>query len=460
MSRLLIISHDLVGPRMAGPGIRYVQLARALATEIPTILAAPQPPEPSDEQPPFADEAFNFVTYDPADWSTLLPHLLAVEICLLSGAVADRLAALPIRPPYVVIDGYDPLWAEWLALPNHTAENATDWRARHTVLQQQYLVGDFYLCASERQRDWWIGLLEAHGRINPATFRQDPSLRQLIDVVPFGLPDTVARPTRPLIKGVWPGIGANDKVLLWGGGLWPWLDPLTAIRAVAQIWQTRQDVKLIFPGTRHPNPDVVTMPTATAAAHQLASELGLLDRAVFFGDWVPYADWPNVLLESDLALSLHYDTLETRLAFRSRVLEYIWAGLSTVATRGDATSELLAHYGVGRLVDFGEVDGVAKAILTLLETPPAELAAGFAQAQRELTWQRAAQPLLAYCRQPWAAADQIGLPQSLITAALHEQHEQELAHLRAERDHWRDLAQAYERGRFIRLMKWLKERYL
>ena len=36
----------------------------------------------------------------------------------------------------------------------------------------------------------------------------------------------------------------------------------------------------------------------------MAVDLGLLDRVVFFGDWVPYADWPYVLLESDLALEL------------------------------------------------------------------------------------------------------------------------------------------------------------
>ncbi|MDQ7029881.1 MAG: hypothetical protein Q9O62_08955 [Ardenticatenia bacterium] len=56
-------------------------------------------------------------------------------------------------------------------------------------LQQQSLLGDFFICASERQRDWWLGLLEASGRINPYTFGEDPSLRRLIDVVPFGLPE-------------------------------------------------------------------------------------------------------------------------------------------------------------------------------------------------------------------------------------------------------------------------------
>src|SRR5690606_24914243 len=117
-----------------------------------------------------------------------------------------------------------------------------------------------------RQRDWWLGQLEAHGRINPATYGADPTLRRLVDVVPYGLPAEPPVATRPLIKGVWAGITPTDKVVLWGGGLWPWLDPLTAIRAIYLLQQARPEIKLIFPGTRHPNREVASMPTHLAAA--------------------------------------------------------------------------------------------------------------------------------------------------------------------------------------------------
>ncbi|MGQ9876538.1 MAG: glycosyltransferase family 4 protein, partial [Chloroflexus sp.] len=43
MSDLLIISHDVVGQRMAGPGIRMWELARTLAKQIPVTLIAPRP---------------------------------------------------------------------------------------------------------------------------------------------------------------------------------------------------------------------------------------------------------------------------------------------------------------------------------------------------------------------------------------------------------------------------------
>jgi hypothetical protein len=213
-----------------------------------------------------------------------------------------------------------------------------------------------------------------------------------------------------MIKGVWEGIAEQDRVILWGGGLWPWLDPFTAIRAVAQVWQHRQDIRLIFPGTQRPNPAMAGTPTHNQAARALASQLGLLDKAIFFGDWVAYHDWHNVLLESDIALTLHYDDLlETRLAFRSRVLEYIWAGLPIVATCGDATSELVAAHDLGIVVNSQDVDGVAGAILQLLDTPRASFDERFAEARTCLTWERAARPLVEFCRHPRRAPDKVAL---------------------------------------------------
>jgi hypothetical protein len=64
------------------------------------------------------------------------------------------------------------------------------------ALHDQLRVGDFFLCASERQRDYWLGWLEALGRVNPRTHGADPDLRGLIDVVPFGVPSEPPRGSR------------------------------------------------------------------------------------------------------------------------------------------------------------------------------------------------------------------------------------------------------------------------
>ena len=445
---LLIISHDIVDAQMAGPGIRYYHLARVLGRDLAVTLAVPgQPPAG------LAMAGFAVATYAPQQWASLAPLVAQAQICLLPGDLAAHFPQLAQAEAALVIDGYDPVLAEWLAIHAHLplGDLHGPWQARYQAYQAQFALGDFFICASERQRDWWLGILEANGRINPATHRADPALRRLIDVVPYGLPATPPMPTRSVIKGVWPGITPSDKLVVWGGGLWPWLDPQTAVRALARIATQRADVKLIFPGTRHPNPSMAAMPSAVAATQQLADDLGLTNRSVFFGDWVAYADWPNVLLESNIALTLHFDTLETRLAFRSRVLEYIWAELPIVATGGDATSDLIAAYGLGQIVAAEDDTAVADAILALLDRPPA--ATHYTQARADLTWERAAVPLLAFCQQPMRAPDRTyWLLRDARTAALE-----------AEVAYWRGLAQRYEQGRFIRTMRQLdqlKRRFL
>jgi len=389
-------------------------------------------------------EGFDVLPYDPEQQEALEEAVQQAQVILINAVWLAKIPSLSQVSVPVVVDGYAPVLAEVLS------RRADDTRWLQSTLAQAYLAGDFFICASERQRDWWLGLLEAHGRINSYTFGADPSLRHLVDVVPFGLQSVSPQHTRQMVKGVWPGIGTEDRIVLWGGGLWPWLDPLTAIRAIAKVWRQRQDVRLIFPGTRHPHPWVAeALSTHNESATSLARELGLLNRAVFFGDWVPYADWPNVLLESDVALTLHYDTLETRLAFRSRVLDYIWADLPIVATRGDATSELITEHGMGIVVDYEDVGGAAEAILHLLETPSTNFTDQFNKARQELTWERAARPLVEFCRHPRQAPDK-GTPY-----VGHPYYQEKLHCLEAETARLRTLVASYERGKFIRFMRYV-----
>jgi hypothetical protein len=109
-------------------------------------------------------------------------------------------------------------------------------------------------------------------------------------------------------------------------------------------------------------------------------------------------------------VTLHQgETLESRLSFRSRVLDYIWAGLPVVATEGDAISELIAAYDLGALVAGGDADGVAAALLRLLDLPRAAFGVGQARARAALTWERAVEPLARFCRAPHRAADKEAL---------------------------------------------------
>ena len=233
-------------------------------------------------------------------------------------------------------------------------------------MEEQLARGDFFVCASDKQRDLWLGFLAALGRVNPKTYGDDPTLRRLVDVVPFGLPDAPPVHTRPALRGVVPGIGPDDDVVIWGGGIYDWFDPSTLIRAIDKVRVTRPQVRLYFLGMRHPKPDIGESAAATEA-RRLADTLGLTGTHVFFNEgWVAYDDRQNYLMEADVGVSLHLEHLETAYSFRTRLLDYLWAGLPVVASAGDGFAEIIAAEGIGTVVPGGDVDAVAQALLGLL----------------------------------------------------------------------------------------------
>jgi glycosyltransferase involved in cell wall biosynthesis len=258
------------------------------------------------------------------------------------------------------------------------------------------MLGDAFICASERQRDHWLGALAALGRISPDVYGGDPDLRSLVAVVPFGLdPAPTVRPSRARAKGVLPGIVPSDRLLLWGGGIWNWFDPLTVIRAVGRLSAVRSDVKLLFLGLTHPSSAVGTMRMADRAVG-LATELGLEGRSVFFNRaWVPYDERLEWFAEADIGVSAHADSFEARLAFRTRLLDHIATGTPLVVTRGDVLGDLVELRGLGRALAPGDVEGWARTLSELLDDDRALAAARDAvvAAQDELSWARSAQPL-------------------------------------------------------------------
>ena len=101
--------------------------------------------------------------------------------------------------------------------------------------------------------------------------------------MPFGVSDTDPQPHAAVLKGVVPGIGADDKVMLWGGGVYNWFDPLTLLRAVDKLAAGCPNVRLFFLGLKHPNPNVAEMRMAVQT-RALADELGLTGTHVFFNE--------------------------------------------------------------------------------------------------------------------------------------------------------------------------------
>lgn len=395
-----MIASDTIGERMAGSGIRYWNLARVIAQQQPVTLATPNI---ATLEPPEGVSVVSYAAPGEDERGRLLVDLIDGHDVVVAQhlpylyADADVLAAR-----YLAVDLYAPWVLEKLEYSRIDPERGEPNRKDDvTILGRLLALGDFFVCASERQRDYWLGALTVAGRLELAHVEDDPELRNLIDVVPFGLPGPMPVLSGPGPRDRFAAIGRDDPVLLWNGGLWNWLDPLTAIRATGLLAAgDRPDVRLVFMGTRSPGAQVAEM-SMVDAARALAVELGLLDRHVFFNEWTSYDERHNWLLQSDVALSLHCPTVEARFSFRTRVLDNLWCGLPTITTEGDVLADLVQTEGIGVTVPPGDAVAVAKAVSAVLDPGTRHsFRAAIATVAKRYTWERAAEALLRFCREP------------------------------------------------------------
>jgi len=401
--RILVITGDPLAAKMAGPAMRAWAIAEHLSEEHDVRLV-------STSSASISDARFEVSAVGVPD--QLKPHEAWADIVVFQGFAMASAPWLARSQKIIVCDIYDPMHLEQLEQTRgqEDGQRTRDVANTTTVLNQQLSRGDFFLCASEKQRHFWLGQMAAVGRLNPATYDADSSLSKLLAVVPFGMSSVPPRRTRPAIKGVVPGIAETDKVVLWAGGVYNWFDPLTLVHAIDQLRQRRPDVRMFFLGMRNPNPHVPEMRMA-AATRELSDSLGLTGKHVFFNEeWVDFRDRENYLLDADVGVSTHFEHVETTFSFRTRMLDYLWARLPIVATGGDTFGDLITAKGLGVTVREQDVDALAAGLeRTLYDEEFADSCRiAVDRVREEYTWERALSPLLEFCRAPRRAPDLVG----------------------------------------------------
>jgi len=397
--RILVVTGEPISDRMAGPAIRAWEIAKALAPEHEVRLVST-----AGARRKSADFSVEYAAgtglREPTGWA---------DVIIFQGFLLET--ALWVKPSSAIIvaDVYDPMHLEQLeqAKDLGPAGRLNALEVTTHALNEQLRRADFVLCASDKQRDFWLGQLAGQGRISPAVYDENANLDNLIAVVPFGIEDAPPVQRRHAIKGGVPGIGPDDKVIIWGGGVYNWFDPLTLVRAVDRLKDRHPEVRLFFMGMKHPNPGVPDMHVAWET-QELSRELGLTGRHVFFNEgWVPYADRADYLLDADVGVSTHFQHIETAFSFRTRILDYLWASLPIVATDGDTFGPLIREHGLGRVVPPQDVEALELALEEMLFDQGAADAAVRAVREfaPEYAWSTVLRPLVEFCRQPRRAPD-------------------------------------------------------
>jgi len=392
--RVLFVSADPVGETMAGLGIRCWELARALAPAASVTVA-----HGGSEQG--EHDGVRILRFRPHAPGALREPIARADVVVAhpQWPLVDRW--LRRSGARVVIDLYCPETLETLELAASIPRlqrrqlTATTLDRLHSALR----TGHNFVCASETQRDLWLGAMLAQRLIGPDLYDRDPSLRETIDLVRFGAaggspPQRGPGGPRETIAGV----DADSELVLWNGGIWRWLDAETAIRAVAELARKRPRLRLVFMGGVPEHPAAAE---STRTARALASELGVLGSIVHFhNSWVPYGERGAWLADADCALSAHAEHLETRFAYRTRVLDCFWARLPVVCTSGDDLAERIARERLGAVAPPSDRQALAAAVAQVLDAGRGSYADALAAAAEQSSWERVARPLARWIAAP------------------------------------------------------------
>ncbi|MDQ3281669.1 MAG: glycosyltransferase [Acidobacteriota bacterium] len=244
------------------------------------------------------------------------------------------------RGQRIIYDLFDPTVLELRELygarpsPRQRVHLAAEWWRLSEALRR----ADLLVCAARKQREFYERLQSSETR--------------WIEV-PFGID---LAETRVCAK-------PKDNVIVWGGGVWEWLDPLTAIDAVVRVNEQGLRAKLLFLGRARPNRNLIDRRRddrferllARGGAHVSAND-----------EWVPYRERLAWLRAGKIAIMLHRRTAEAEYSIRTRLFDAIAAGIPVIATAGGFAAELVEQESLGIVVPPGDAGAVADAIRRLL----------------------------------------------------------------------------------------------
>ena len=363
-------------------------MARMLSRQHDVTLFAPELERPSE--PGFLFERYQEGTFRGAADT--------FDVIVVHGHVSNQLIDEAAEVS-MVMDLYDPFLIENMHYAPELGSGV--YAGDHATIDRQLRRGDFFLCATPEQRLFYLGMLTALGRIHPENFLPDRALDRLLAIVPCGIPSEAPRGREPRFRGKLPGI-EKDDFLLFYGGVYDWQDPLTALEALDVLTEEGE-----FPGGRDPrsvkllfveNPNRGTPQKQMERARAWCAQKGWEGDRVHFLDWLPYDERGSAYLECDAGVATFTRGLEVELSFRTRVLDWLWAGLPVAVTAGGWTAELLKREHAGVVVADRDPDALASAIRELARDP--DYGRRGQVLSRRFEWETLLEPLATFCRAP------------------------------------------------------------
>lgn len=255
-----------------------------------------------------------------------------------------------------------------------SADPAEDLRQKLTALA----AADHVVCSGAYQRHYFLPFLIQAGH-DPRT--------SLCPVIPFSLSPDLPEPAPD----------RDFSTFIFAGMFLPWQDPEAVLRAVVETMEERGKGRLLFVGGPHPSGDV------SGGRFDSLQEYLAGHPAVETHPVMPFEDLLRLLRGAGAAIDLMPRNAERELAFPTRTVTYLWAGLPVIHNDYDELAEPIQRGKAGWVLDPLDDKALRRTLGRLIghkEDVERRSESARDLVRKQFTWDRTIEPLAGWCRSP------------------------------------------------------------
>ncbi|HDH96367.1 MAG TPA: glycosyltransferase, partial [Proteobacteria bacterium] len=235
---------------------------------------------------------------------------------------------------------------------------------------------DMLTCPNARQKDYFTAWFIMAGR----DIKKHP-----VEVVPIGMPPELPRRSR-----------SKELRVVYGGTMWPWIDPFPGIEIVASKLDRSKKGTL----------ELYVAPPADEGLRECFEELRKRLKGYKSVKWfehIPRSELLKRYRSAALAFDLYAFNLERYLASTTRTYEYLWCGLPVLYPDYGELADEIETAGAGFVVDPTDTDSIADVVDRILKKP--ELLWNMGKNAQKLissrfTWDKTVEPLARFIDKP------------------------------------------------------------
>jgi glycosyltransferase involved in cell wall biosynthesis len=293
-------------------------------------------------------------------------HIISATTLIFSFCMgSDSTEILDMASPsqLKILDCYVPIFTEVSARDSKNIEIECEGYIRDINYWNKTLQGgDLFMCANNNQIIYYQGILSSLGRMNPKTYRTDPTR-----LVPYGissdLPKINNKPFSDHIKNH----NKSSFKILWFGGVYPWFDISNLIHAINNI-KSKVSVHMAMVGVKNPFVNHPDFNLKVVELENLIVDLGL-EKNISLHDWISYEDRADWYCDCDIILTINKQGFENSLAWRTRLVDYVWSGMPVATNGGDPLGEDLINSGAAFRLNIDSALDLSDSILELINNP-------------------------------------------------------------------------------------------